>query len=63
MYVYFNYEVVFKLMFDHVFVFFTMVALARTHTDTQNTQIHSRTSRSSSVNSLLPSMLEQSHIA
>ena len=62
MYLYFNYEVVFKFIFDHVFVYFYNSCFG-THTNTQNTQIHSSTSRSSSVNRLLPSMLQQTHIA
>ena len=49
-------------MFDHVFVYFYNGCFGtHTHTHTQNTQIHSSTSRSSSVNRLLPSMLQQSH--
>ena len=56
MYLYFNYEVVFKSMFDIVCVYFYNGCFGtHTHTHTQNTHIHSSTSRSSSENRLLPS--------
>jgi hypothetical protein len=48
MYLYFNYEVVFKSMFDHVFVYFYNGCFG-THMHTQNTQIQ-EISRNSSVN-------------